>query len=118
MGWTVEGTDEFSVWYDGLDDAEQASVIAVVDLLEEHSPALRFPHSSDVQGSRHGRIRNYASSIKGDRTACSIASTLDGPQSCFGGNKTGDNRWHEIHVPKADAIYDQYLEDLKKEGLL
>jgi hypothetical protein len=36
----------------------------------------------------------------------------------IGGNKTGENRWYEIHVPKADGIYDQYLEDLKKEGLL
>ena len=36
----------------------------------------------------------------------------------LGGDKTGDNRWYEIHVPKADAIYDEYLEDLKEEGLL
>jgi hypothetical protein len=52
VSWEVEGTDEFSEWFDGLNDAEQASVIAVVDLLEEHGPTLQFPHSSGVQRSR------------------------------------------------------------------
>jgi hypothetical protein len=40
VSWEVEGTNEFSEWFDGLNDAEQASVIAVVDLLEEHGATL------------------------------------------------------------------------------
>ncbi len=32
-----------------------------------------------------------------------------------GGDKTGDDRWYEIHVPKADKLYDQHLEELKRQ---
>jgi hypothetical protein len=34
----------------------------------------------------------------------------------IGGGKTGDNRWYEVHVPIADKLYDQHLEQLKLEG--
>ena len=34
----------------------------------------------------------------------------------IGGDKTGDNRWYETHVPIADQLYDVHLEELKKEG--
>ncbi len=36
----------------------------------------------------------------------------------IGGNKGGDDRWYEENVPKADALYDQHLEELKTEGFL
>lgn len=34
------------------------------------------------------------------------------------GDKTGDERWYEVNVPKADALYDQYIAELRKEGLI
>jgi len=33
----------------------------------------------------------------------------------IGGDKTGDDRWYEAHVPLADKIYDQHLRELKAE---
>lgn len=36
----------------------------------------------------------------------------------LGGDKTGQDRWYEQFVPTADALYDEHLETLKKEGLL
>jgi hypothetical protein len=36
----------------------------------------------------------------------------------LGGDKTGKDRWYEDHVPKADDLYDEYLRELKKEGLI
>jgi len=33
-----------------------------------------------------------------------------------GGDKTGDNRWYEVHVPIADRLYDEHLEELKREA--
>ena len=36
----------------------------------------------------------------------------------LGGDKTGDGRFYERMVPEADALYDEYLEELKQEGLL
>ena len=33
-----------------------------------------------------------------------------------GGDKTGNDRWYETHIPMADKLYDAHLEELKKEG--
>ena len=35
----------------------------------------------------------------------------------IGGDKTGDGRFYERMVPKADELYDDHLAELKKEGL-
>jgi hypothetical protein len=34
------------------------------------------------------------------------------------GDKTGDGRWYDTHIPIADQLYDEHLEQLKQEGLL
>ncbi len=34
------------------------------------------------------------------------------------GDKTGDDRWYEVHVPRADDLYDEHLEILEKEDLI
>ena len=34
----------------------------------------------------------------------------------IGGDKTGDDRWYDEYVPIADRLYDEYLEQLRKEG--
>jgi hypothetical protein len=119
VGWAVEGTNEFGEWFAGLDDDEQASVIAVVDLLEEHGPTLRFPHSSDIVGSRHGRMRELR--IQHQGRPYRVLYCFDPRRTAIlliGGDKTGQARWYEIHVPKADALYDEYLDELTEEELL
>ena len=36
----------------------------------------------------------------------------------IGGNKTGDKRFYDKLVPRADALYDEHLAQLKREGLI
>ena len=36
----------------------------------------------------------------------------------IGGDKTGNDRFHAEYVPVADALYDEHLEELRKEELL
>lgn len=33
----------------------------------------------------------------------------------IGGNKTGNDRWYEEYVPKADRLYDEHLAELAAE---
>jgi hypothetical protein len=33
----------------------------------------------------------------------------------LGGDKRGNDRWYEEHVPLADAIYDRHLRELENE---
>ena len=44
------------------------------------------------------------------------------PRRCaillLGGDKTGDRRWYKKYVPIADHLYDEHLENLRKEGLI
>ena len=36
----------------------------------------------------------------------------------IGGDKTGDERFYETYVPRADTLYDEYLDELGEEGLI
>ena len=36
----------------------------------------------------------------------------------IGGDKTGDKRFYEKYIPIADYLYDEYLEEIREEGLI
>lgn len=55
--WEVEFTDAFGEWWETLSEGKQESVDASVRLLEAYGPALGYPHSSAIKGSRHDPMR-------------------------------------------------------------
>ncbi len=57
MTWDVEYMNEFGDWWTELAESEQDEIAAVVELLAEHGPGLRFPYSAGVAGFRHGHMR-------------------------------------------------------------
>lgn len=119
MTWEVEYTDEFGEWWDSLSADEQVSVSASVELLEHAGPQLGFPHSSGINGSRHGHMRELRTQHQGRPLRTLYA--FDPRRTAIlliAGDKTGDNRWYAVHVPRADDLYDRHLEQLKTEGLL
>lgn len=117
MSWEVEYTDEFDAWWQTLEDDEQESVAASVRLLQMKGPALPFPHSSDLRASRHGRLRELRIQHRGEPYR--VLYAFDPRRVAIlllGGNKGGDDRWYEENIPRADALYDKHLEELKAEG--
>ena len=117
MEWEVEFTDEFETWWNGLDDDEQESVATVVGLLRSEGVSLRFPHSSGIQGSPLSHMRELRIQHHGDPYR--VLYAFDPRRMAvllIGGNKTGDDRWYDALVPKADDIYDALIEELEKEG--
>ncbi|AZE72531.1 hypothetical protein C4K00_2302 [Pseudomonas synxantha] len=82
MIWDIEYTDEFGDWWGGLDAKEQSSVAASVDLLGLFGPGLRFPHSSDIKGARHGNLRELRDSIQDDLSECCTSLTSDVVRCC------------------------------------
>lgn len=36
----------------------------------------------------------------------------------IGGDKSGNDRFYQEYVPVADALYDEHLEELRREGLI
>jgi len=119
MQWEVEYTDEFGEWWAGLPEAEQISVAASVRLLEECGPNLGFPHSSGINGSRHSHMRELRTQHLGRPLRTLYA--FDPRRNAIlliGGDKTGDDRWYDVHIPLADRLYDEHLKLLKQEGLI
>lgn len=116
MPWEVEFTDEFGQWWKSLSEGQQDDVAYSVSLLAELGPTLGFPHSSKVTTSRHAGMRELRTQSGGrplrtlyifdpSRTAILL----------IGGDKTGNDRWYEQFVPVADRIYQEYLDELRKE---
>lgn len=119
MSWSVEYTDEFGEWWEGLAEDERESLDASVRLLEERGPNLGFPHSSGINGSKHGHMRELRTQHNGRPYRTLYA--FDPRRSAIlliGGDKIGDARWYVVHVPIADQLYDDHLEQLRKEGLI
>lgn len=110
MAWEVEVSDEFREWYEGLDADEQESVLYSVDLLRFAGPELRRPHADTVKGSRHSNMKELRVQHRG--SPWRILFAFDPRRKAYlilAGDKTGDARWYEVNVPRADAIYDQHL---------
>lgn len=119
MRWNVEYTDEFGLWWNDLDEGEQVDVDACVGLLEAKGPNLPFPYSSGVEGSKHSHMRELRIQHAGEPYRVLYAfDPLRNAILLIGGNKTGNKRWYDEFVPRADRLYDTHLEELKKEGLL
>lgn len=115
--WDVEYTDELGEWWSDLTEAEQESIDASVRLLEEKGPNLGFPHTSGIAGSKHTHMRELR--VQHEGRPYRLLYAFD-PRRCaillLGGDKTGDDRWYDVHVPMADKLYDTHVETLRKEG--
>lgn len=118
MSWNVEYTDEFGEWFDTLAEREQNRMVAGVELLEVHGPSLDHPHSSGIVGSRHDHMRELRIQIGGKPFRVFYA--FDPRRNAIlliGGDKTGDKRFYERMIPIADDLYDEHLDQIRREGL-
>ena len=117
--WNVEVTDEFVGWYEVLAEGFQDAIDRTVGLLEAKGPNLTFPYSSGIEGSRHGHMRELRVQCGGSPVR--IFYAFDQRRTAIlllAGDKTGNNRFYEIMIPLADRLYDEYLAELRKEGLI
>lgn len=118
MTWEVEYTDEFEGWWLQLSMGEQESVAAVVGALEQLGPQLPFPYSTDIRSARTHAIRELRIQHGGE--AYRVLYAFDPRRIAIlllGGNKAGDRSWYDANVQRAEALFDQHLAELRKEGL-
>ena len=119
VAWEVEFTDEFNRWWGSLTENQQDDVAYSVGLLTELGPALGFPHSSKIMGSRHSGMRELRTQSSGRPLRTLYAfDPLRVAILLVGGDKTGADRWYETFVALADCIYDEHLRELRKEDKL
>lgn len=108
-------TADFEKWWDGLVIEEQKSVAVVIAMLEERGVMLPFPYSSSITSStklRELRIQHAGQPYR-------VLYAFDPKRNAIlllGGNKTGDDRWYDTHVPKAEKLFTAYLKESGQTG--
>jgi len=108
-------TVDFEEWYEALNPKHQESTDRLIQLLEINGVNLGFPYSSSIEGSRYPfrelRIQTAGHAIR-------VIYAFDPHRDALlilGGDKTGkkEKRFYKQLISKCQAIWEQYLEDLK-----
>lgn len=55
--WRVKFSQEFAIWWEGLDDDAQYQVQAAIDYLADHGPMLGRPLVDTITGSRYQNMK-------------------------------------------------------------
>ncbi len=104
-------TVAFRVWYEDLAQSVQASVYSAVTQLEEKGVSLGFPRCSDILGSRYPlrelRIQSGGRPIR-------VFYAFDPKRQAvllLGADKTGRKRFYEEMIARAEALWEEYLQE-------
>jgi len=123
VAYEVERTDEFTLWWDSLNDGEQIAIAKVVGALEEIGPDLRRPYVGAIRGSKIRNLKELIVQYAGNPYR--VFFVFDPRQIAIlllGGMKTGGNKgqkaWYKMKITQAERIYVQHLKELKREGLI
>jgi hypothetical protein len=117
--WEIEITDEYFRWFGTLSEAQQDAVRSDIAVLELLGPALGRPWVDSINASRHSNMKELRT-MHGRRHLRSFFA-FDPRRTAIlliGGDKTGDKRFYERMIPAADRLFDQYLREIRKEGLI
>jgi hypothetical protein len=118
MAWEVEITDQFAEWYEGLTLDECDRINAAVEKLEIHGPALDRPYADTVEGSRYRNMKE----LRPHGGFLRILFAFDPRRHAIlliGGDKKGLwDKWYPEMIPIADKLYDEYLAELRAEGVI
>jgi hypothetical protein len=118
VSWAIEMTDEAEQWFLGLSRRDRQRIAAAVDALEEHGPGLGRPFVDSVKSSRHHNMKELRS-LGGNLRALFAFDPRRTAIVLLGGDKTNDwSGWYDESVPLADDLYDMYLMEIEKEGLI
>lgn len=117
--WEVEFTGEFEEWWLALSLDQQAALAAAVELLAARGPALGRPTVDRIHTSRHHSMKELRAAQDGALRVLFMFDPRRQAILLLGGDKSGRwNEWYEWAVPRADDLYETYLDELRTEGLL
>lgn len=109
----VVTTDEFLSWYASLNEDEFDAINRVVGLLEARGIALGFPYSSAIAGCSYA-LRELRAQANGHPLRVIYAfDPLRQAVLIIGGDKTGDDRFYERIIPRAESIWCAYLKEVE-----
>lgn len=92
----------------------------MIELLEEDGPQPGRPYADRITASKYHNMKE----LRPRRSAkdCRILFMFDPRREAIllvGGDKSGQwSDWYMRAIPQAEALYEEYLEDLRARGLL
>lgn len=114
--WTVH-VELVSQWLLTLDENSRAQVVAALEILQEHGPALGRPLVDSISGSRHRNMKELRPGSSG-KSEIRILFAFDPIRQAIllvAGDKSGQwQRWYRKNIPIADELYDRHLEQLRR----
>ena len=117
--WEIEFTDNFADWWTALSTIQQAALAARIELLQVNGPSLGRPAVDRIHTSRHHSMKELRADQDGALRVLFMFDPRRNAILLLGGDKSGQwNEWYGWAVPAAEELYDIYLDELKKEGLL
>lgn len=117
--WEVNITDECEEWYDALSEEEQGPIDAAVELLQQRGPNLGRPVVGEVAGSKIHNLKE----LRPSGTSYRILFAFDPRREAIllvGADKAsrGWKAWYPPAIAEAERLWDTYIADLKKEGVI
>lgn len=116
--WAVEFTDQFLDWWSELHETDQERVGAAVEVLRDRGPGLGRPYVDTLRGSRHRNMKE----LRPRGGHLRVLFAFDPRRTAIlllGGDKADLwQRWYTETVPMADTLYDEYLDELRRDGLI
>lgn len=84
--------------------------------MQEQGPNLKRPHADTLEGSSFPNMRELR--IQHEGRPYRVLYAFD-PRRVgillLGGDKTGNPRWYQDFIPKADEIYRRHLRELESQ---
>lgn len=112
----IQATEEFEAWYMELSRQDTEAVDFAVELLQAKGVTLGHPYSSDIKGTKLALRELIAQSGGRPLRIFYAFDPLRRAVLLLGGDKTGDQRFYETFVPRAERIWREYLAGLEEEG--
>jgi hypothetical protein len=124
VAYEIERTEEFTRWWDNLTEKEQIAVAKIVGVLAEKGPNLKRPYVGKVEGSKKiPNLKELIIQLAGDPYRVffmfdvrSVGILLLGARKT--GGKKAQTAWYKARIAELDPIYEQYVRELKEEGLV
>ena len=113
MAWTVQSIPDFETWFLTLDSKVRVEIAAKINLLASVGPRLGRPHADTLKGSAFPNMKELRIQVGGDPWR--VLYAFDPTRAAIllvGGNKGGDKRFYDVHLPIADDRYREHLKTL------
>jgi len=119
MDWKIRVSREYELWFMSLSDAEQISVLAMVDVLEIMGPNLSRPYADTITGTKN--IRNLkALRVQHKGKPYRVFYAFDPRWNTIllcGGKKVGINakRFYQHMISIAESMFIEHINSIKNE---